>query len=156
MNKITSFRNKYNFLSNFYLIDIEYNGLIFKSVEHAYQALKADNYNDMIYVKDSETPSIAKKRGRIIKIRPDWNNVKISIMKDLLNKKFQDEYLKNKLLKTSNFKLIEGNDWGDTFWGVDNNTGKGKNNLGILLTKIRNNLNKKQNKLGKMLLGNKN
>ena len=149
------FRGKYNFLSNFHEIDIIYNGIKFKSVEHAYQALKADNYDDMIFVAESETPAISKIRGRNIPVRKDWKNVKILIMRDLLYKKFEDGYLKEKLIKTGDISITEENSWGDTFWGIDEKTNKGRNELGKLLEEIRDKITNRQNTLGKMLFGRK-
>lgn len=148
---IGPFINEYSFLSNFYLIEIEYNNHIFKSSEHAYQAAKATNEQDLIFIKNSNNPGIAKKRGRTIKIREDWNDVKIQIMKDICRIKFNNPELKQKLIDTGNQKLVELNNWNDVFWGVNINNGKGKNNLGKVLMEIRNELNPKSNKLGQIL-----
>jgi hypothetical protein len=54
-----------------------------------------------------------------------------------LIKKFSNPGLKSKLLETQDSILVEGNIWGDTFWGVDIRTNQGRNTLGILLMKLR-------------------
>jgi predicted NAD-dependent protein-ADP-ribosyltransferase YbiA (DUF1768 family) len=85
-----------------------------------------------------ETPSQAKWEGRKIPIRKDWEDVKLDVMESLLRVKFADLELKQLLLATGTAKLIEGNFWGDTYWGVC--AGIGRNNLGKLLMKIRDEL----------------
>jgi predicted NAD-dependent protein-ADP-ribosyltransferase YbiA (DUF1768 family) len=58
-------------------------------------------------------------------------------MRDLIRIKFSKDPLKSRLLNTGDSELIEGNWWGDKFWGVDERTGVGKNNLGKILMEIR-------------------
>jgi hypothetical protein len=136
MNKINAFTGKYRFLSNFYPIAISYEGNEYASVEHGYQAAKALNVSDRAKFRANITAGEAKRLGRRIKIRPDWEKVKIEIMKNLLHQKFhKHEDLKQRLIDTKDAILEEGNDWGDTFWGIVN--GKGQNLLGKLLMQIR-------------------
>jgi len=78
---------------------------------------------------------LAKKRGRKVTMREDWDQVKIPIMEDLLSQKFSDPVLAKKLVETGDSQLVEGNWWGDVFWGVCR--GEGQNNLGKILMKIR-------------------
>lgn len=132
---ITRFRGKYNFLSNFHPVKIEYDGIIYPSVEHAYQAMKTTDEDLRIKISKLETPTEAKQMGKKVKIRDDWGEMKIPIMKDLLTLKFNQHDLKEKLLSTGDELLIEGNDWGDDYWGMCN--GRGYNMLGVLLTYIR-------------------
>lgn len=81
-------------------------------------------------------PSQAKKLGRSVSLRPDWEDIKIDIMYNICKAKFtQNETLKTKLLKTGDATLIEGNTWGDKIWGQVN--GVGENNLGKILMRIR-------------------
>jgi len=135
MNQINKFRKEYEFLSNFYLVEVEYNGIVYPSVEHAYQAQKT--LNEDIRIRFSKLPdaSDAKKESYNISKREDWDKIKVSIMKDLLFLKFSNPELKRMLLATDNAILIEGNNWGDTFWGICNNSGL--NMLGILLMYVR-------------------
>lgn len=68
-------------------------------------------------------------------MRSDWEEVKLGVMEGLLREKFSDPELRRKLLATGERELVEGNDWGDSFWGVC--AGRGKNHLGRLLMKLR-------------------
>ena len=133
---IKYFDGKYRYLSNYYEASVEYNGLTYKNNEAAFQAQK---------VLDDETreqftelpPNLAKKLGRKVKLREDWDEVKIGIMKDICRAKFESHpALMDRLLTTGDRKLVEGNDWNDTFWGVDDEAG-GQNNLGKILMELR-------------------
>lgn len=131
---ITSFQDQFRFLSNFAPIQVEFNGLTFNSTEAAYQAAKCKNKEDQKKFQNIEAGK-AKRLGKKVEIREDWNDVKIQIMEDLLRQKFSNPEYKNKLLLTGNQEIQEGNNWGDTFWGICN--GNGENHLGKLLMKIR-------------------
>lgn len=134
-NKITSFRDEYFFLSNFYPCDIEFNNLTYHSAEAAFQAQKCLDVEEQ-RVFTELTPSQAKRQGKKVKLRPDWEDVKLGIMKAIVFNKFmQNTMLMYKLLDTGDADLIEGNNWGDTFWGVCK--GKGQNNLGKILMEVR-------------------
>lgn len=79
---------------------------------------------------------VAKKTGKKIELISDWEKVKLSVMFEVVFAKFsQNEELKQKLLATGNEELVEGNNWGDTFWGMIN--GVGENHLGKILVKVR-------------------
>lgn len=137
MEKITQFRNQYRWLSNFYQSPIELRGVVFPSVEAAYQASKAEDYNlDPIFCK--LTPGQCKLLGRNIKMRDNWEEMKLECMEDLLRLKFFDPDLRQRLLDTGDAEIYEGNSWGDKFWGCDWDTLEGENNLGKLLMKLRN------------------
>jgi ribA/ribD-fused uncharacterized protein len=131
---INNFRGKYAFLSNFYSCSVEFCGMTFGSVESAYQAAKTDDMEERIkFTKyDSRT---AKREGKKLKIRSQWNSIKLTVMYNLLLRKFYDPELRQKLLDTGDEDLIEGNTWGDTYWGVCD--GIGENHLGKLLMKVR-------------------
>jgi ribA/ribD-fused uncharacterized protein len=137
---IDNFDGEYRFLSNFYYPSVVKDdmGLEYTSVEAAYQAAKT-----LDYAKREPftcmSPNQAKKVGRTLQpLRPDWEEVKIEVMRGFLKQKFSDPELKQKLLDTGSRELIEGNWWGDRFWGVCK--GKGKNWLGKLLMELRNEL----------------
>ena len=83
-------------------------------------------------------PSSAKHKGRMVALRPDWEAVKLSIMEEIVFAKFsQNEDLREMLLSTGEAELKEGNSWNDLVWGVSPKTGKGRNNLGKILMKVR-------------------
>lgn len=90
---------------------------------------------------NKEHPGAAKRFGCTFPTRPDWDTVKIAVMREILEIKFSDEILRNLLIDTHPHSLVEGNTWGDTFWGVCN--GNGKNHLGILLMELRDRLSGK-------------
>jgi ribA/ribD-fused uncharacterized protein len=132
---IESFHGEHRYLSNFWPVEIKYNGLIFKSVESAYQASKCKDKEDMHMFSDLSAYD-AKKLGRKIEIREDWEDVRIDIMKDLIALKFHPESnLLNALVRTYPNKIVEGNHWNDTFWGICR--GEGENNLGKILMEHR-------------------
>ena len=138
LDVIKEFQCPYRWLSNFWSCEVEYEGLKYPTVEHAYQAAKCSNPLDRQRIlHESKTPGDAKRLGRRVAIRSDWESVKQSVMLDLLRKKFKNPELRKMLVDTGNVRLEEGNRWGDEFWGVNLRTGKGKNWLGILLMKIR-------------------
>lgn len=138
-SSIDTFTGDNNFLSNFYSINVTLNGVTYPTVEHAYQAAKTKDLNEREVVRIQPTAGKAKRAGKKVTLRPDWELVKVHIMEDLLRQKFQDPILKQKLIETGNKTLIEGNYWGDTFWGVCN--GIGENELGKLLMQIRGEIN---------------
>jgi len=135
---IGPFDGKYRWLSNFYVSDVEYEGVIYKTAEHAFQAAKSLNPERRKWVEEAEYPAQAKKRGRQLVIREDWEDVRISIMEEILINKFAKSPLKEMLLDTGDEELVEVNWWGDKFWGACD--GCGENNLGKLLMKVRNKL----------------
>lgn len=135
MTTIDSFTDDYDFLSNFYMVDIEYEGITYPSTEHAYQAAKSLNVKVRETVRDADTCGRAKKLGRKLTMRKDWEYVKLKVMLDLLRKKFAVKEMGDKLLATNDAKLVEGNTWGDVIWGVYK--GKGTNWLGRILMTVR-------------------
>ncbi len=143
MERIDSFTGEFRFLSNFHPSEVELNGMKFPTVEHAYQAAKSLDGAERDTIRRRQTPGQAKQMGQKIKLRRDWNTVKVPIMENLLRQKFNREPLKKQLLDTGDKELIEGNRWGDNFWGkVIGHDGNlyGKNHLGRLLMKIRRDL----------------
>jgi ribA/ribD-fused uncharacterized protein len=125
-------------LSNFYPAPVEMWGQLYPSVEAAYQAAKCANADDRLQFQNDRLPAGgAKKLGREVEIRSDWEDVKFGIMERLVARKFEIPVLQRRLLETDDAKLVEGNYWGDTTWGVDLKTGKGENRLGIILTVVR-------------------
>lgn len=135
MNPITAFEGEYRFLSNFFPCHIVMDGASYGSVEAAYQAAKTDDVEKRIPLQTASA-STAKRLGRTLPLRPDWNTCRLAVMELLLRQKFAiGTDLRNRLDATAPRELIEGNWWGDTFWGVCR--GKGENHLGKLLMKIR-------------------
>lgn len=135
---ITSFKGEYAWLSNMQRIDpFLYGHLKFGSVECFYVAMKTTDVVERAKIAKMN-PYEAKKYGRTLKLRDDWDDIKLGVMKWGLLKKFSQKKFKQLLLSTGDQELIEGNTWGDTFWGVCN--GVGENHLGKLLMEIRESL----------------
>lgn len=132
---IESFRGEYNFLSNFYNAPITYYGITYRNNEAAFQAQKLLN-NEEKKAFCNLTGKESKFKGRRVKMRDDWNQVKDQIMYEIIFLKFmQNKDLKAKLLATGDELIQENNTWNDTYWGVCN--GKGENKLGKILMKVR-------------------
>lgn len=149
---IGSFSGDLEFLSNMYKIPIYFNESkydnfqpdfkVYPSSENLYQALKCK------YIKDRElfqnvNPHQSKKIGRTIQIRPDWefknheypfeiiSDVRLEAMKLVIDLKFKNIELAEKLIALSDDKLIEFNNWGDRFFGICD--GEGLDHLGKIL-----------------------
>lgn len=134
---IDRFRGTYSFLSNFSAYKVFYMGDTYYSAEAAYQGAKAATDLQRMKMVRVKRPDFARRIGRNMKpIRADWENVKLRVMYDIVKAKFlQNEKLQAKLLATRDRMLIEGNDWGDIFWGMVD--GEGENNLGKILMRVR-------------------
>jgi ribA/ribD-fused uncharacterized protein len=133
--KINSFSDDHDYLSNFFYSDVVYEGILYPSIENAFQAAKTLSVEERRQFV-SRLPGQAKRLGRKIKLRPDWEEIKIQVMTDLVRYKFNVHAdLKQKLLATGDAELVEGNTWHDTFWGVCD--GVGRNELGKILMQAR-------------------
>ncbi|NUJ19468.1 NADAR family protein [Bacillus glycinifermentans] len=141
MDVIDEFKGKHYFLSNFYSAPVMYQGITYQNNEAAFQAMKVTDKS--IHLEFSELPpNLAKRKGRRVKLRPDWEEAKETFMYEIVKAKFeQNAHLKNKLLQTGESILIEGNTWGDKIWGVCD--GVGENKLGKILMKVRNELKRR-------------
>lgn len=141
---IAEFKGRYKFLSNFWPCEV-WLETKYPSVEHAYQASKTFNISQRKEIKDADTPGKAKRLGKKVDLRSDWEFVKLEVMYDLVMQKFfNNEELMWKLLDTDDEELVEGNTWGDTFWGVCN--GAGENRLGKILMRAREEIRKETKK----------
>lgn len=134
---IKEFKNQYFFLSNFYECPVYYNKLVFCNAEAAFQAQKVIDEKEQ-YKFINLNASQARKLGKTIVLREDWEEVKDNIMYEIVKRKFTiNKELQQKLIDTKDEELVEGNWWHDTYWGVDSKTGIGKNKLGKILMKVR-------------------
>ncbi len=137
---ILCFQGEDRFLSNFYPCRMLWKGVFYQSIEAAFQSAKCKTREErraFTYL----SPEDAKRKGRRIDLRPDWEDVKDGIMEEIVRLKFfKSESLAQRLLETGDAELIEGNTWGDMYWGVDLHTMQGQNKLGKILMKIRDEL----------------
>lgn len=139
------FRKKLAFLSNFYPSPIVWGDMSYPTVEHAFQASKTFASSVRERIRRTASAGMAKRLGRSLTLRKDWEEVKIGIMKELLALKFtQHSDLRHSLLATRSMKLVEGTWWHDNFWGDcycdDCKNKTGKNILGKLLMELRESL----------------
>lgn len=134
--QISEFKGDNFFLSNFYIAPVYYQGIRFENNEAAFQAAKCpDRMRDFCGLN----PQAAKRLGRHVKLRSDWEKVKYDVMYQVCKAKFlQNPDLRSKLIETENAELIEGNTWGDKVWGVCD--GIGENHLGKIIMRIRDEL----------------
>lgn len=132
---IVSFSGAHRWLSNFAPVEVVLDGEVYPTVEHAYVAAKTLDLGVRAAVRALKTPGEAKRFGRTFKLRPDWDDVKLEVMESLLRQKFLQLPYRQLLIETGDTPIVEGNTWGDTFWGVCR--GIGHNHLGELLMTIR-------------------
>jgi len=139
---ILFFKDEYRFLSNFWLNDIVISNKIWKSTEHIYQASKSNDPIIREKMRNLRTPGEAKKIGKLIKMRDDFDEIKDNMMLKINRLKFKNPELKQLLIETGNKKLIEGNFWNDNYFGKcyckKCEDKVGLNKLGKILMKIRN------------------
>ena len=115
---IDLFRGKYGFLSNFCVSKLHYGGVEYPTSEHAYQAAKTNEALEKKTISNLKTPGQARRYGRNVTLRKDWEDVKFDIMKDIVFCKFTcNSNLKKMLLDTKDEHLLEGNTWHDNIWG---------------------------------------
>jgi ribA/ribD-fused uncharacterized protein len=150
MEAITRFENQNGWLSNFEAAVVIFDQVLYKTVEHAYQASKFLDPEPRELIRSQRYPGQAKKKARELTnaghLRPDWEEVNMDIMWDLQNQKYTHPHLRRKLLATGTVQLVEGNYWHDQFWG--NCTcnrrpicaPKGENRLGVMVMTVRANL----------------
>ena len=132
---INSFMHEYRFLSNFYTAPIVVKDITYPSLENVFQAAKTTDEALRVPFQFC-TATIAKRRGRKLRLREDWDDIKLDVMLFLVRRKFKKEgELATLLLDTYPQELVEGNWWNDTFWGVCD--GVGENHLGKILMKVR-------------------
>jgi len=133
---IDNFRDPdYEFLANYYECDVEFEGEIYKSLEHAFQAAKTTDTTERENIRYAENARVAKRIGRSIQLRDGWDDMREDIMRELLFAKFRSSEMKQKLLSTVGQELFFSNTINDTFWGVC--SGIGENRLGELLMEVR-------------------
>ena len=147
MKKINDFRGKYAFLSNYYNSPVHQelpDGTIidYPTIEHAFQATKTKDIKMRQRIAAAKTPGEAKKIGRHVQLRSDWNEIKTDVMLSFVRAKFTWPDLQAKLLATGDAYLEEGNTWGDRIWGTVD--GEGENRLGKILMQVRDEARKGQ------------
>jgi ribA/ribD-fused uncharacterized protein len=149
---INEFRGKNLFLSSFFPYvgnqrepveapaPILWKGKLYTTREHLYQAAKTTFVEEVARIRNAETPALAKTLGKRCTLRPGFNQMRLQVMEQIITAQYtQHPFLALRLLRTEDQELVEGNRWGDTFWGVDlrSNPPQGQNHLGKLQMKVR-------------------
>lgn len=115
---ITEFDGKYAFLSNFFHSPFEFDGIIYPTNEHFFQAMKTLDQEERRKIAEAKSPGAAKRMGRKVQLREDWEKIKEDVMRLGITLKFQTHPdLAKKLIDTGDAYLIEGNTWCDQTWG---------------------------------------
>lgn len=136
---IDRFTGEFGFLSNFSPHSVELDGMLFPTAEHAFQAMKTVDPLERLGVQATMTPGQAKRAGRRVTLREDWEEIKVEVMHRVVAAKFmQHPELADRLVDTQGRELVEGNTWGDRTWGVCD--GVGENLLGRILMDVRDEL----------------
>lgn len=138
---IKEFAGKYEFLSNFWHSPFTYEGIIYPTNEHFFQAMKTLDPKERVWIASAETAGVAKRRGRTCTLRYDWEQIKEEVMLTGLRLKFAHPSLRTQLIMTGNQELVEGNWWHDNTWGncacERCHEIHGQNKLGKLLMQVR-------------------
>ncbi|NOT53532.1 MAG: NADAR family protein [Deltaproteobacteria bacterium] len=132
---IGPFTGEFRFLSNFFPVAVVYEAVVYPTAEHAFQAAKTLDPLVRARIRALPTAGAAKRSGRSLTLRSDWEQVKLTVMEQILRAKFQHPVLRAHLLRTHPRPLVEVNTWSDRFWGVCH--GSGENHLGRLLMALR-------------------
>lgn len=131
--------NYYQF-SNFHPLKnpLVIDGISYPTVEHFYQAQKTVIPEERQEIANAPNPAAAKRMGKKISLREDWEQVKWDVMYQGVKQKFEsDEALKRLLLSTNDRWIIEWTWWGDKVWGMHSLDSKGNNALGKILMRVR-------------------
>ncbi len=135
---IGPFQGKYRWLNNFAPAYVTLDGLVYPTVEHAYQAAKTLSIRSQSDIRAASTPGKAKKLGRMVTMRIDWNSIKLDVMLRLTREKYQQPEYRKLLSITGAEHIEEINTWGDTYWGTCG--GEGHNHLGEIIMRVRSEL----------------
>jgi ribA/ribD-fused uncharacterized protein len=134
---IKAFKDEYRWLSNFVPAKIVLDGVLYLSVEHAYQSAKSDKPEWKRFCQTEINPVIVKRNSKEVILLSYWDNIKDDIMEYCIRQKYNQAPYKQLLLNTKDQIIQEGNYWGDKYWGICLKTGEGQNKLGRLIMQIR-------------------
>lgn len=132
----------YGAFSNLFRRSIEFEGAVYPTAEHAYQAGKAVRQSVRDWIQAAPTPALAAMAAHGLytwDVVPNWAEIKFDRMRKVLKAKFsQHPDLATLLLSTGDSRLVEAgtvNNAVNRLWGeVD---GKGQNMLGVMLMEVR-------------------
>jgi ribA/ribD-fused uncharacterized protein len=126
------------FLSNFMRAPFTLDGFWYSTVEHYYQSQKTLDLYEGLAIREASSPTEARTLGSKVTLRADWHEIKLDVMRNGVRAKFeQNPALRQRLIDTGDEELVEGNHWGDEYWGVNERTNHGENWLGRILMEVR-------------------
>ena len=141
---ILQFKEEYRWLSNFWYFEkpLQYQGLVYPTNEHFYQAMKSESLSVRTLISQHPSKGLKRYACQYI-LREDWEDIKLNVMLYGIRYKFSEHNpeLRQMLIDTGDIYIQEGNNWNDTFWGVNMKTGEGGNNLGKIIMKVRDEIN---------------
>jgi len=149
-DRVERFLRKFYFLNNMFPVERGLDTPIdvrVPTTEHAYHMGKFVDDEPKFLVANAKTGMEAKETANKLleegweKIE-DWDESKFGIMLGYNRQKFsENRELATKLIDTGSMLLVEGNNHGDRFWGVDPpRSNNGANHLGEILMLIRDDL----------------
>jgi len=134
---------KFRWMSNFYGAGFRFDGLLYPTVEHAFQSLKTEDKEWSQKIRKSSKPGDAKRLGRQCPMRDDWDEIKDDVMYKLVRAKFvQNPELLDQLIVTGGRPIREDSAW-DGYWGTGK-SGKGRNEMGKILSRVRKELSREK------------
>jgi len=126
----------YGFLNNFKKARMFIYGHWTNNVETPYQSAKTLTKAQEDAIWACKTPREARDLGQKVKMRADWDKIKVQVMYECCMAKFlQHADLRKQLMETGDQELIEDSPI-DSFWGCGAD-GRGQNNLGKVLMRVR-------------------
>ena len=139
--RIDRFRGEHAFLSNFHRHPFRWRGTTWSTAEAPFQASKTRDERMRERIRLASSPAEAKRLGRRADLRCEWEQIKDDVMHSVVQAKFAVPELRDALLATGDAELVEGNTWGDVYWGVCG--GRGRNQLGRTLMRIRDDIRRR-------------
>ena len=146
MIKFYKIADAHGYMSNFYKSNFFLYDKTWVTVEHAFQAQKTVDPVQYEEIHSAKTARLARDLGQKVTLIPNWEDVKVQVMYECVLQKFsQNQKIKELLLSTGSEELVEDSpvDW---CWGCGAD-GKGKNELGKILVRVREELSKVKNPL---------
>jgi ribA/ribD-fused uncharacterized protein len=131
-----SYVDEYAWLSTFAAVDLlGKDGRTYQSAEAAYQAAKTSDAPDRDLIANARSAGLAKALGKRVRLRANWMDVRVDVMRRILEQKHSTEPFRELLLATGDEELVHLAPW-DTYWGMKRSR-VGQNVLGELLMNIR-------------------
>jgi ribA/ribD-fused uncharacterized protein len=123
---------------------VEYQGVLYPTVEHAYHCQRYSDPKIIEEIKHARSAKIAWQISQKYKAQqiPDFDTRKVEVMEDICRAKLeQHEDVREVLRDSGDAAIIKT--YPDPFWGIGLN-GEGKNELGKIWIRLREEFKKKE------------